>query len=161
MVQDFNPPIVSPYLSSLHVIERGANMFPLYLKAAQNQSLFDLHTSNEPQQNLSEAARKYLAALGANEHDLFYHIIALLHAPDFRAENAGALRQDWPRSPLPATLEALQASAALGQQSAALLDPETPVPGVTAGNIRTENRTIGAVTRVGGGSINPMRAISN
>jgi len=40
--------------------------------------------------------------------------------------------------PLPSTADALRASAALGAQLAALLDPDAPVPGVTAGRIRPE-----------------------
>ena len=62
--------------------------------------------------------------------DVFYHTLAILHAPDYRKENAGALRQDWPRIPLPDTKEALLASAALGRQIAALLDTETDVGAV-------------------------------
>ena len=49
----------------------------------------------------------------------------------YREENAGALRQDWPRIPLPKDAKTVRAGAALGRQLAVLLDPETPVPGVT------------------------------
>lgn len=41
----------------------------------------------------------------------------------------------------------LGASVALGRQVAALLDSETPVPGVTGGDIRPELRPIGAIAR--------------
>jgi hypothetical protein len=37
---------------------------------------------------------------------------------------------------LPKSREQFVASADLGRQVAALLDPETPVPGVTAGKVR-------------------------
>lgn len=74
----------------------------------------------------------------------------MLHSPAYRVENAGALRQDWPRVPLPKTREALEASAALGRQVAALLDVETPVPGVTQGDPRPELRSIGVLTTSGG-----------
>ena len=57
---------------------------------------------------------------------VFYHALAILHSPAYRTENSGALRQDWPRIPLPDNKEALLASAALGRQIAALLDTETP-----------------------------------
>ena len=87
--------------------------------------------------------------------DLFYHTLATLHAPAYRQENGGALRQDWPRVPLPATLDALAASAALGRQVAALLDTETPVPGVTAGTLGPEFRTVGVIRRVDGGPLQP------
>jgi hypothetical protein len=69
--------------------------------------------------------------------------------------NAGALRQDWPRVPLPDTAELLQTSAALGRQIAVLLDTERPVPGVTSGKLRPELQAIGIITRVGGGALNP------
>ena len=55
--------------------------------------------------------------------------------------------------PLPARRAALVASAELGRQIAALLDPETPVVGVTAGKVRLELRSLGIVTKVGGGQI--------
>jgi len=54
--------------------------------------------------------------------DLFYHAVAVLHSPFYRRENSGALRQDWPRIPLPACAAVLLASAVLGRQVAALLD---------------------------------------
>ncbi|MBL8130390.1 MAG: DUF559 domain-containing protein, partial [Anaerolineae bacterium] len=81
---------------------------------------------------------------------LFYHTLAVLHSPAYRVENAGALRQDWPRVPLPKTRNALEASAALGRQVAALLDVETPVPGVTQGDPRPELRSIAMLTTSGG-----------
>jgi hypothetical protein len=65
-----------------------------------------------------------------------------MHAPAYRVENAGALRQDWPRLPLPKTESALLASAALGRQVAALLDVEREVEGVTTGNVRDDLREV-------------------
>jgi len=69
--------------------------------------------------------------LGGQPEELFFHIVAILHSPAYREENAGALRQDWPRVPLPEDVKTLRAGAKLGRRIAALLDPETPVPGVT------------------------------
>jgi hypothetical protein len=77
----------------------------------------------------------------------------VLHAPEYAAENAAALRQDWPRVPLPASRADLVASAELGRQIAALLDPETPVNGVTSGKVRPEFKQIAVVGRAGGGSL--------
>ena len=54
------------------------------------------------------------------------------------AANAAGIRQGWPRIPLPAAAAALHASSGLGEQVAALLDPDAPVPGVTASAIRPE-----------------------
>jgi hypothetical protein len=50
------------------------------------------------------------------------------HSELFRFENAHAIRSNWPRIPLPANREALLASAALGREVTALLDPESPIP---------------------------------
>ena len=76
-----------------------------------------------------------------------------MHAPAYQDDNESALRQDWPRIPLPAAGEGLVESAALGREIAALLDTESPVEGVTVGTIRPELKVIGAVSRVGGGSL--------
>jgi hypothetical protein len=122
-----------------------SNFFPLLLKPNPDlSSLFDRVASDKPQANLSPAAKEFLASLRlANKpEELFYHTLAILHAPAYRAENAGALRQDWPRVPLPNSREALIASAELGRQVAALLDTEKPVIGVTAGKVRPELRVI-------------------
>ena len=116
----------------------------------------------EPRPNLSPAALKYLAGLPPDASgqpvpadSLFFHAVATLHAPTYRTENAGALRQDWPRIPLPADRDALLTSAALGRRVAALLDPETPVPGVTAGSVEAGLRHVAVLSRVGGGALDP------
>ena len=124
-----------------------SSFFPLYLKPFPNK--------NDYQPNLSAAAADYLASLNANAPALFYHIVAILHAPAYRADNAGALKQDWPRIPLPATREQLLASAALGQHIAALLDTETPLPGVTQGKPRPELAKIALFTIVDNAPLTP------
>jgi hypothetical protein len=85
--------------------------------------------------------------------ELFHHAIAIMHAPEYAKENGSALRQDWPRVPLPKSEDDLIASAVLGRRIAALLDPETPVDGVTAGKVAAELKTIGSAVKVGGGSL--------
>ena len=100
--------------------------------------------------NLSGAAQRYLQRLGAGVADLFHYILAVLHDPAYREANAGALRLEWPRIPLPGwpdgeaegAAQALTASAARGRELARLLDPEAPVPGVTQGPLRPEIATI-------------------
>ena len=96
--------------------------------------------------NLSGAAQRYLHRLGADVEDLFHHVLATLHDPPYREANAGALRMEWPRIPLPGwpdgeadgAAETLASSAARGRELARLLDPEAPVPGVTQGTLRPE-----------------------
>jgi hypothetical protein len=105
--------------------------------------------------NFSTAAIEYVESICCTYEDVFFHIVGILRSPNYAAENAGGLRQDWPRVPLPASRNLLLASAALGRQVAALLDTETAVNGVTTGKLRAEMKVLGVPARVGGGSLNP------
>ena len=158
--KDFDPPLVMTLHATRHIIERGANLFPLSLRTSSQMKLNpapDLCDLGDGRRlNLSDAAVAYLSHIGsmADAEALFYHSIAILHAPAYRVENAGALRQDWPRIPLPVRRDLLLASAELGQQIAALLNSELPVAGVTSGALREELKTIGILSVIGGGPIN-------
>jgi hypothetical protein len=145
------PALTTHLLNDLNCLDSGARGFPLYL-FNDGGSLLE-EARQKP--NLSDAAVAYLGALKATSEDLFYHTLAILHAPAYRAENAGALRQDWPRIPLPKAKDLLVASAALGRQIAALLDTESPVPGVTTGKIRDEFKTIAVFQRLDGKPAKP------
>ena len=111
--------------------------------------------------NLSDAAQRYLDRLGLGVEDLFHHALAVLHDPSYRKANAGALRMEWPRIPLPGwpdgdapgAAEELAASAARGRELAALLDSETPVAGVTTGALRREMTAIAVPTTTDGGNM--------
>jgi len=70
-------------------------------------------------------------------------------------ENADGIRRDWPRIPLPADRKALEASAALGEQLAALLDTEAALRGVTCGEVTPLLKTIGLINKIGGGQLDP------
>ena len=134
------------HIGQLHLIERGANFFPAWLRVHGIGN--DTDSGRRP--NLSPAAQRYLDGLGMDVEDLFHHVLATLHDPAYREANAGALRMGWPRIPLPAypagevdgksdgARAALAASAARGREVANLLDPETLVPGVTQSPLRPE-----------------------
>ena len=117
-----------------------SSFFPAYLSDDGSKT-----DGNEIQRrpNLSGTAQRYLYRLDADVEDLFHHVLATLHDPAYREANAGALRMGWPRIPLPGwpdvntdgAVETLAASAARGRELAALLDPETPVPGITTGTL--------------------------
>jgi hypothetical protein len=150
----YDPPLTTTACATLHVIERGAHLFPMSLDPqAGGGDLFSQPsadgTGGEPIPNLSDAAERYLDTVGGTVETLFYHTIATLHAPTYRQENEGALRQDWPRVPLPRGGDALRRSAELGREVAALLDVEEAVEGVTTGPIRPELRPLGVPTPVG------------
>ena len=96
--------------------------------------------------NLSTAAQRYLDQLGLGVEDLFHHVLAVLHDPAYRTVNAGALRMEWPRVPLPGwpeggtdgAAEAIAVSAVRGRELAALFNSETPVPGVNQAPLHPE-----------------------
>ena len=131
-------------------MDRGASCFPLYLR--------DDHAERDEngirkRPNVTRSVTEKLAAVGLSPADLFHHVVAVLHAPAYRAENAGALRMDWPRVPFPTPAEALRRSADLGRQLAALLDPEASVPRVTTGALRPELAIVAQPRRTGGGPL--------
>ena len=132
------------HLASHHLIERGANMFPAWLR----------DDSSQHRPNLSATAFRYLERCNMRVEDLFYHVLAVLHDPTYREANAGALRMEWPRIPLPGWPDSsasdcastLARSAARGRELALLLDAETPVPGVTQGALRPELSAVAVPT---------------
>ena len=145
------------HIASYHLIERVANWFPAWLI----DEGIALGGTVERRPNLSRSAQHYLDSMGAGVEDLFHHVIAMLHNPGYRTANAGALRMEWPRIPLPGwpdgvaagAANALAESAARGRQLAALLDSDTPVDGVTTGSLRRELSTIAVPTMTDGGNM--------
>ena len=145
-------------LASYHLIERGALWFPAWLL---NEGIEASISGAQRRPNLSDAAQRYLDRLGLGVEDLFHHVLTVLHAPSYREANAGALRMEWPRIPLPGwpdgnapgAAEELAASAARGRELAALLDSETPVPGVTTGALLPEMAAIAVPSTTDGGNM--------
>ena len=129
-----------------HLADNFGNGFSNFFPAWLHGDDVALGTPDGRRPNLSPAATRYLSALGLGVEDLFHHVLAVLHDPAYRVANAGALRMEWPRIPLPAWPDGdrdgaaaeLAASAARGRELAALLDPDTPVPGVTAAPLRPD-----------------------
>ena len=144
---------ITQQMACLHLIERGANMFPAYLR---DDGLGVGGKGIQHRPNLSGAAQRYLQRLGVGVEDLFHHVLATLHDPAYREANAGALRMEWPRIPLPGwpdgeaedVAESLAQSAARGRELARLLDPDTPVPSVTWGALRPETAAIAVPSTV-------------
>ena len=143
------PAFATHLLADLNLQDSGARGIPLYLSDEAQASTDPTHW----RENLTVRAVQYLHEIQATAKDLFFHSLAVTQSHSYLTTNSGGLRQDWPRIPLPTSRNALIASAALGREVAALLDTETPVPGVTSGTIRAELKTIAAVSRVGGGTL--------
>ncbi len=141
-------------VASYHLIERVANWIPARL---HRDSVAIHGSSPEPVPNLTTVAQSYLDRLGLDVDDLFYFVLATMHDPGYRRANAGALRLDWPRIPLAGwpnggdeAASRLAATAECGREFARLLDPDTPVPGVTEGELRPELAAIAVPTTTDG-----------
>ena len=132
--REWSPPSAASNMGDINHMDGSASYVPAWLRDDGLEG-----GSNHRRPNLSEAALCYLDRLGAGVEDLFHHTLAVLHDPAYRKANAGALRMEWPRIPLPGwpdgnaggAADELAASAVRGRKLAALLDPDTPVPGVT------------------------------
>ncbi len=163
----------TPILPDYHLLRPNGVAIPFLLRNGdrlsrrQHATLFDAlgdePMDDAPTANLSKPARDYLAKIGVQDPDadartaglIWMHALAIGYSPAYLTENADGIRRDWPRIPLPMERKALEASAALGEQLAALLDTEAEVPGVTSGKIAAIFKTIGLVTKAGGGQIDP------
>ena len=134
--RDWSPPQVISQIGCIDLMDRSATCIPVWLR----EEGLDAAAGTERRPNLSGTAQRYLDRLGLGVEDLFHHVLATLHDPGYREANAGALRMEWPRIPLPGWLagdaegasQALTRSEARGRFLAALLDSESPVSGEVA-----------------------------
>jgi predicted helicase len=119
------PAVPTKSLTDLNLMDSGARGTPEYLRC---DPVSEASQGRRSAHNISEAALEYLGHVRCDPATLFDHALAVTHSQLFRSENAHAIRSNWPRIPLPASEEALLASAALGRRVTALLDPGCPAP---------------------------------
>jgi hypothetical protein len=152
---------ISGHARHFPVLLRNGSRLEREAEATLFAALGEKPEADRPVANLSARVREYLAALRFRNSDadaktagvIWMHALAIGYSPAYLAENADGIRRDWPRIPLPAAREALEASAALGEHIAALLDTEAEVPGVTCAKIAPVFKTIGLITKTGGGQL--------
>ena len=153
-------------LADFHQVRGQAHHFPLRLNPAERASgkQTNMFKAAPPKANLSPAARAYLADLGVADVDadadtaglVWLHALAVGYSPAYLAENADGIRRDWPRIPLPDNRKALDDSAELGRQVAALLDTDADVRGVTASPVEPIFRTVGVLSVVRSTGVSPV-----
>ena len=149
---------VISHIGCLDLMDRGATCVPAWLR---DDGLDVDGTDSQRRPNLSLSAQHFLNSMGADVEDLFHHVIATLHDPAYRIANAGALRMEWPRIPLPGwpdgnaagAADALAESAARGRHLATLLDSDTPVAGVTTGSLYPELAAMAVPMTTDGGNM--------
>ena len=158
---DLSPPLVISNLGDLNQMNSGVYCVPVWL-GADGLGANDSEASHRP--NLSGTAQRYIDHLGASVEDLFHHVVAVLHDRAYNELNADALRAEGPRIPLPGwptpgsagilpvagAADALAQSAARGRELARLLDPDTPVAGVTQAPLRVEMAAIAVPAKTDG-----------
>ena len=160
--KEFDSALYNSGLACRHIIERGVNVFPLLLREETNgHTLFGDNAGRKCHQFgdhcaiISDGALDYLNLHGGIESvaDFFFHAISIMHSPSYAVENGDALRQDWPRIRLSSAAEQLRISGTLGKKLSALLDPESPVLGVTTGKRPPEIKSIALMTNLNGGQL--------
>lgn len=152
--RNWSPPQVIQPMGCLDLMDRGATCIPMWLRED------GLSKANLKQAKYKgeKSVQNYLDRLGLGVEELFYHVLAVLHDPVYREENAGALHMEWPRIPMPGwpdgeadgAAEKLSRSAAHGRELAALLDPYVPVIGTTQTPLNPRVGAIAEPATIGG-----------
>lgn len=156
-----------------HVMHKDAYVIPFWLaddarpaRPSETMPLFDIgeegSAAGAGRPNLSERALEYLAGIGVPDAQVsqesaalvWLHALAVGYSPLYLEENGDAIRNDWPRVPLPMALEGLRASAQLGQRIADLLDLDRGDV-ILGPRSRELRRTIAVLTKAGGAAVVP------
>lgn len=154
------PVFATRVLPGDHLLDPNTHPFPVVLHRDASKGGMALD-GGLPHPNLSQEARYYLSCIGLgawlepghpDASAIWWHALAISYSPEWLEDNEDAIVQNWPHVPLPLDPERLRTSAALGKRIADLLDPDTPVIGVTAGQIEPELRVIGVLAKDSGGS---------
>jgi hypothetical protein len=161
-----NEPIIVNTLGDLHLQDPWSQFFPLLIRVTGELGGERVEPNIAPKTLEAICSACGVKACEDDQHAwapdametaecVFYHALATTWSPAYRHENETALRQDWPRVPIPGDRKLLADSASLGRAVADLLLPDRPVRGVTCGTIRPELRPMGIPRKVGGGNIDP------
>jgi Type ISP C-terminal specificity domain len=119
-----SPAFFTAALPDYHLLRPNVVAIPLRLRTspaeafssdAKQSNMYEHLGHNGTTANLSKTARQYLAALtDANPDEdetlsrsIWHHALAILYTPLYLSEHVSAVRANWPRIPLPATLAAL------------------------------------------------------
>lgn len=160
--------LLSRCLIDQHVMHKDAYVIPFWLATESADAepgstvpLFDhgslSGTIGSWRPNLSERAHQYLSDLGiadamtsqSSASLIWQHALAIGYSPLYLEENGDAIRNGWPRIPLPHQSDQLASSARLGQRIADLLDIDHEEIALD-GPLQASRRTIAKVTRFDG-----------
>jgi predicted helicase len=147
------PATTTAALPDYHLLRPNVVAIPFMVEHHGDERLF----AAERKANLSTPARAYLKAIDLDNLDtppiarlLWLHALAICFSQQYLHEHRDGVLTDWPRVPLPNHRSTLEASANLGERIMKLLDPDTPVPGVTQGTIDPRLLGLGVLSRIDG-----------
>lgn len=141
-------------VGGFNAIDPDARVFPLYGPTSMNtggagQSVIDASlsaTGSSPTTVSIEWIRAAKSILSCRDTEaaeaVFYALIAVSHSGDW-IETQAIESDSFPTIPIPGDAAHLRAAADIGKALVALLDPDTPVDGVTTGQIRPHLRDLG------------------
>ncbi|MGB4582269.1 MAG: type ISP restriction/modification enzyme [Coriobacteriia bacterium] len=128
-----SPFYVTDALPDWHLTRPGSVCFPGHLPSAGRLL--------SPESIMTPGAARWavdvLGCVSEGDADMWHHIIAVGHSPLYLTQNSDAIRQDWPRVPLPTSREVMRLSAGLGHQVAELLTSPNCRGGIQIGVLST------------------------
>jgi predicted helicase len=161
----FNQPIVVDRFGDLHLQDPWSQFFPCFIKDFGKLGGLDPNINLTILEKVCAASDAEVFANKRRDQftdealdvakRIFMSALAVVWSPAYCKEHRSALLQDWPRIPIPADAAVLEVSGTLGRRIADLLLPETPVLGVTTGQLRPELRNLAVPSKTGGGNIDP------
>lgn len=149
-------PILTRTMFDLHVHDRGSIGFPLESQPGEllgraanlnSQTWKVLRTAWGLRGELSDAPARRLVG------ELFRCAISTMHSPQYEADHADALAQDWAHLPIPRDKTLFDELVALGKKIAVLLDPAAPSDTVVTEILGKGAATVGASMKRGGGQV--------
>ena len=89
--REWSPPSFASIMADYSYMDGATSSIPLFLR---DEGLGVKGDGIQRRPNLSAAAQHYLERIGADVKELFHHVLAVLHDPEYREANAGALRME-------------------------------------------------------------------
>ena len=129
--REWSPPQLVWRLGDLNILDGGANFHVIETKAK-----LDIRTHVEDHTGLSAAK-------------ILDHVVAIFYSRLYHSNNVGALSHHWPRLPIPKSDDVFERSNCIGRKLTILLNPESEVQYVTAGQPRRELRILAVPTGQG------------
>ena len=142
--RDYSVPMIASILGDLNAMDGGASYIPQFIKHHR-----DARGHQETDLNLVRSLNEYCKRNEMTASQVFFHVLAIMHSPEYAKENGEAMRSDWPRVPIPSANDQLQSSAFIASKLAALIDPKSSVTGVTSGSLKIGLRNLGVPHKQG------------